>query len=211
MAAGEKNTMISLECGAVTIEGTKNLLAHATEYYKNLFGPAPGNLCQIDGDMWPLEEKISSEDNEELTKPFSIAEIKKALFDMKSNRAPGPDNIPAEFYQHCWEVVAPYLFAMFEWFYEGKLDVQSLNYGIIILLPKSNDANRIQQYRPICLLHCPYKLITNVLDNRAAIFADMLISKHQNAFIKNRNIMDGILILHEVLPHTNHKNKWGWS
>ena len=140
-----KNSMISLEYGAIIVEGTKNLLAHATEYYKNLFGLAPGNLCRIDENLWSHEERISSEDNDVLTKPFSIEEIKKSLFDMKSNRAPGPDNIPVEFYQHCWEVVAPDLFALFEWFYEGKLDVQRLNYGIITLLPKSTDASRIQQ------------------------------------------------------------------
>jgi DNA-binding PadR family transcriptional regulator len=41
-----RNTIISLEDGSNTIEGDDNLLAHATEYYKNLFGPAPGNLPQ---------------------------------------------------------------------------------------------------------------------------------------------------------------------
>ena len=54
-----------------------------------------------------------------------------------------------------------------------------------------------------------YKLITMVLDNRVAIFADKLISKHQNAFIKHKNIMDGILTLHEVLHHTHQKKKVG--
>ena len=158
-----KNSMKSLEYGSVTIEGTKNLLSHATEYYKTLFGPALGNLCQIDADLWSQEEKMTYADNEDLTRPFSLEEIKKALFDMKSNRAPGLDDIPVEFYQHCWEVVAHDLFCLFEWFYEGKLDVQRLNYGIITLLPKSADATKIQQYRPICLLRCPYKLITKAI------------------------------------------------
>ena len=106
-------------------------------------------------------------------------------------------------------MVAQDLFRLFEWFYEGKLDVQRLNYGIITLLPKSADATKIQQYRPICLLRCPYKLITKVLDNRVAIYADKLISKCQNASIKHRNIMDGILTLHEVLHLTHHKKKVG--
>ena len=70
-------------------------------------------------------------------------------------------------------------------------------------------AKKIQQFRPICLLHCPYKLITKVLDNRVAIYVDKLISRHQNAFIKNKNIMDGILSLHEVLRHAHSKRKVG--
>ena len=147
-----KNSMVSLECGSMVIEGTKNLLSHATNYYRELFGPAPGNICHIDASLWSQDENIMPEDNEYLTRPFSLEEIKTTLFAMKPNRAPGPDNIPAEFYQHCWDVVSPELFNLFEWFYEGKLDVQRLNYGVITLLPKSAEANRIQQYRPICLL-----------------------------------------------------------
>ena len=67
-----------------------------------------------------------------------------ALFAMKPNRAPGPDNIPTEFYQHCWGVVSPELFNLFEWLYEGKLDVQRLNYGVITFLPKISDADQTQ-------------------------------------------------------------------
>uniref|UniRef100_A0A453HLC8 Reverse transcriptase domain-containing protein n=1 Tax=Aegilops tauschii subsp. strangulata TaxID=200361 RepID=A0A453HLC8_AEGTS len=112
---------------------------------------------------------------------------------MKSNRAPGPDNIPAEFYQHCWDIVKEDIMRLFTAFHVGNLDVSRLNYGIITLLPKINGANKIQQFRPICLLRCPYKLITKVLDNRVAPFADKLFSRHQNAFIKHRNIMGGVL------------------
>src|SRR4051812_26663651 len=112
---------------------------------------------------------------------------------MESNRAPGQDHIPAEFYQKCWDFVKGDLMSLFEAFHSGSLEVERLNYGIITLLPKIDGANKIQQFRPICLLRVPYKLLTKVLDNRAALVADKLISYCQNAFIKNRNIMDGIL------------------
>lgn len=71
------------------------------------------------------------------------------------------------------------------------------------------ELKKIQQYRPICLLHCPYKLITKVLNDRVDLYSDVLISRHQNAFIKHRNIMDGILTLHEVLHHTQRQKKCG--
>jgi hypothetical protein len=89
--------------GDVNIEGTENLVNHATSFYKSLFGPAPGNLIDIDVNMWDDSEKLSEEDNLDLCRPFSMEEIKKSLFEMRVNRAPGPDNIPIEFYQHCWE------------------------------------------------------------------------------------------------------------
>jgi hypothetical protein len=38
---------------------------------------------------------------------------------------------------------------MFQYFYEGKLDVNRMNYGVITLLPKIKDARKIHQYRHI--------------------------------------------------------------
>uniref|UniRef100_A0A452XZ01 Uncharacterized protein n=1 Tax=Aegilops tauschii subsp. strangulata TaxID=200361 RepID=A0A452XZ01_AEGTS len=75
------------------IEGTKNLLKHATKFYKDLFGPASGNLCKLKEDMWESNEKLTDIDNFILTRPFSETEIKNALFSMKPNKAPGPVNI----------------------------------------------------------------------------------------------------------------------
>jgi len=209
MAERGKNTIHSLTNGETFIEGTKNLLNHATAFYKELFGLAKGNLFHLSIDRWSSDEKLSVDDNIILTSVFTEEEVKKALFSMESNRAPGPDDIPVEFYKHYWDFVKGDIMRLFEAFHNNTLDVARLNYGIITLIPKINGAKKIQKYRPICLLRCPYKLITKVLDNRVAVFADKLISKYQNAFIKHRNIMDGILTLHEVLHHTHHKKKTG--
>uniref|UniRef100_A0A453AIC2 Reverse transcriptase domain-containing protein n=1 Tax=Aegilops tauschii subsp. strangulata TaxID=200361 RepID=A0A453AIC2_AEGTS len=101
---------------------------------------------------------------------------------MDVNRAPGPDNILAEFYQHCCNIVKSDIMRLFSHFHAGTLDVQRLNYGVITLLPKVSGADRIQQFRPICLLRCPYKLITKTMDRRVEKYADKLISLSQNAF-----------------------------
>lgn len=159
-----KNTIHSLKAGDVKIEGTNNLIAHATEFYKNLFGPAPGNEFHMDPDTWTTNEKLDEEDNADLCRAFTETEVKEALFAMAHNRAPGPDNIPVEFYHVCWDIMKDDIMLLFEHFHKGELDVQRLNYGVITLLPKTADADKIQQFRPICLLRCPYKLITKVLD-----------------------------------------------
>jgi hypothetical protein len=62
-----------------------------------------------------------------------------------------------------WEIVKNDVVNLFAAFYLGNLDVQRLNYDVITLLPKTNGANKIQQFRPICLLRCIYKLLTNTL------------------------------------------------
>lgn len=79
------------------------------------------------------------------------------------NKAAGPDKIPIEFFQSCWEIVRLDIIQLFDDFYNDKVDVSKINYGIITLLPKVKDASKIQQFRPIRLLNCLYKLITKTL------------------------------------------------
>ena len=72
---------------------------------------------------------------------------------------------------------------------------------------KAKNANRIQNFRPICLLNVCFKIITKVLMNRLNIVAANVISLVQTAFIKGRYIMEGVLILHEALDSIKRKNK----
>jgi hypothetical protein len=70
-----KNTILSLEHGDVTVEGDENLLAHATDFYTELFGPVPESDIHLDNNIWEGAACLSESDNEQLCKLFSEAEI----------------------------------------------------------------------------------------------------------------------------------------
>jgi hypothetical protein len=71
---------------------------------------------------------------------------------MEYNKAPGPDGFPAEFYQTFWDTINGDLLDLFSSLHAGQLELFRLNFGEIVLLPKVNEAEKIQQYRPICFL-----------------------------------------------------------
>ena len=79
-----------------------------------------------------------------MTSPFTEEEVRNAVFQMEHNKAPGPDGFPAEFYQHFWEVIKSDLLGLFGRLHSGNPDLFRLNFGEIILLPKVNEAERIQ-------------------------------------------------------------------
>jgi len=81
---------------------------------------------------------------------------------MEHNKAPDPDGFPAEFYQQFWDVIKGDLMNMFHDLYKGDLLLFSLNFGVITLLPKTQEASKIQQYKPICLLNVIFKIFTKV-------------------------------------------------
>jgi hypothetical protein len=128
---------------------------------------------------------------------------------MEKSTALGPDHMPIEFFQSYWNFIKNDIMCVFEDFYMDRLDVGRLNYGTITLLPKSKEANCVQQYRPICLLNVVYKIITKDLMLRLEGSMDKIINKTQNAFVKNRNIMDGVVALHDILHDTKQKKKEG--
>jgi hypothetical protein len=180
-----------------------------SKYYKELFGPGDGNMFDLDLNLWLADENVTMAENEQLTKPFSENEIKCTLFQMEKNKAAGPDGMPIEFFQACWGFMKSDMIDVFKDFYEGTLNIKRLNYGIITLLPKVKGAEKIQQYRPICLVNCLYKWITKCLTSRLEAVAGRIIHKAQTAFLKGRNIMNGVLPLHEILHETKKQRKTG--
>jgi hypothetical protein len=124
---------------------------------------------------------------------------------MEKNKAAGPDSIPIKFYQACWQIIKKDIVQLFADFHQDKSDIRRINYGIITLLLKISDAARIQQYRPICLPNCLYKLITKTLTLRIEPFADKLIHPAQSAFMKGRNIMSRVFSLYEILHETKQR------
>lgn len=65
---------------------------------------------------------------------------------MEKHKAAGPDKIPIEFYQVCWDIVKHDIMQLFDDFHKGKVDICRINCGVITLLPKVSDAARIQQF-----------------------------------------------------------------
>jgi hypothetical protein len=99
--------------------------------------------------------------------------------------------------------------AMFMELHEGTLPLNILNFGMIILLPKKKDAKVIQHYRPICLLNVSFKIFTKVATNRLSIVAQKIIRPTQTTFLLGRNIMEGVVILHETIHELHSKKQDG--
>jgi hypothetical protein len=125
---------------------------------------------------------------------------------MEHNKAPCPDGFLAEFYQACWDIIKDDLMALFIDFHQGTLPLHRLNFGTIILLPKCKEVMIVHQSRPIYLLNTSFKIFTKVATNRITEVAKKVISPTQTAFLSGRNIMEGVIILHETI-HEMHMKK----
>jgi hypothetical protein len=98
------------------------------------------------------------------------------------------------------------LLNLFGGLYGEQLELFRLNFGKIILLPKVNEAERIQQYRPISLLNVSFKIFMKVATIRLNSVVDHVVRPSQTAFMQGRNILNGVVTLHETV-HELHSKK----
>jgi hypothetical protein len=201
-----KKHIFSLEHDGEKTEGQSNLKSYITQFYEDLFGPSKENHLTLNENRTDDITQVSQSENEFLTAPFTEKEIRDAIFDMEPNKAPGPDGFLAEFYQKFWELIKGDLMQMFHDLHKGDIPLFSLNFGVITLLPKVQEANKIQQYSPIRLLNVSFKIFTKVATIRINSVADHLIIPTQTTFMRGRNILEGVVILHETV-HELHRKK----
>jgi hypothetical protein len=75
---------------------------------------------------------------------YSEEEVREAIFQMEHNKAPDLDAFSAGFYQTFWDTIKGGLLDLFNCLHAGQLELFHLNFDEIILLPKVNEAERIQ-------------------------------------------------------------------
>lgn len=73
------------------------------------------------------------------------------------------------------------------------------NSSFITLIPKLDSPIIVTDYRPISLIGMQYKIIAKVLANRLAKVVDSVVNSEQSAFIKGHQILDGLIMLNEII------------
>lgn len=205
-AGQRKPTPISqLKDGERDISTQQELEEHIREFYKQLYTLDE----QVEANNEVREEcfsliklTVTDEHNRELLKPLSSKEVTTALKQLPTGKAPGIDAIPAEFYQELWEDIEPDVFNFVSETLSQAAIHPDLNVSKIALLPKSEDRQRIQNFRPISLLNTLYKVVAKVYANRMKPFLHHWILPSQTGFVPNRCILDNIFLAFESIEWT---------
>ena len=125
-----------------------------------------------------------------LVMPFLREEIDLIFRHMPSDKAPRPDGFNGMFIKKCWGIIKNDFYKLCEDFYEGTLDLQSINNSFITLVPKVSNPESVKDYRPISLLNSSLKLLTKILADRLQLVILELIHVNQYGFIRSRTIQD---------------------
>lgn len=182
------------------------------EHFAKLFTSTHPSYGQLENALRDMPKKVTEDMNEQLNQPFSEDEIVAALNQMHPTKTPGPDGLPAVFFQKHWNAVSERVISTCMHILNDGGNIAPLNHTYIALIPKITKPKRVVDFRPISLCNVIYRIIAKAIANRLKQILHFVISQTQSAFIPSRLITDNIIIGYECLHKIRHgKGKnGGW-
>jgi len=176
------------------------------EYYEEILGNETVNRRPATGELIRKGMVLAKEQQCELIKSFEPAKVKKAIFQIDSNKSPGPDGFGSGFYKSAWPIVGEDVTnAVLEFFQNSKI-LRQINSTSIALIPKIDKPEFASQFRPISCCNVIYKCISKLICSRLKSAISIIVAENQSAFVQGRSMMHNVLICHDILRHYNRKN-----
>eukprot|EP00253_Pinus_taeda_P012529 PITA_12529 len=147
---------------------------------------------------------ITEEHNELLLRPILPQEVDVAIHQPKEGKAPGPDGFTTTFFHSFWELIKEEVWQVVEESRTLHWLLPSLNSTFIALIPKEERTNTSDKFRPITLCNVIYKVIYKVIANRLKLLLPLLILPEQSGYVEGRQILDGIILTHEIIHSLKH-------
>jgi hypothetical protein len=145
----------------------KDLTELGVKHFQNLFRALVGaslvEIIQI-VDMFPrFAEEV---DNGNLMEEVSKEELKEVIHSFQHDKSPRPDGWTIEFYLGFFELVGEDLLEVVEESRRSGLIHAPINATFITLIPKVDRDETFDDFRPISLCNCLYKIILKVVSRR---------------------------------------------
>jgi len=198
------NAIQGIFINGVWVQQPKLVKDEAVKFFVSRFTEENFSRPTLDGVHFKM---ITHSQREELIAPFSDKELKEVVWSCGGDKCPGPDGFNFNFIKEFWGVLKPEFRRFVDEFHVHGSFPKSINASFLALIPKSNHPQSFNDYRPISLIGCMYKIIAKLLANRLRIVLPGLIYERQSAFIKDRHILHGTLILNEVVEEAKRSKK----
>eukprot|EP00253_Pinus_taeda_P018691 PITA_18691 len=187
----------------------ENIKKAASSHYRDLLTESQGEEDYSDLLQY-LPKGITKDLNDMLNREIDEEEIKRTIWTLQPDKAPGPDGFPICFYREFWHLIKKDLTKMLRGVQrKGKMGGFT-NSTFLALIPKENRPTSFSRFRPISLCNSSYKIFTKILATRLKPLLPTLISENQGGFISNRQIHDSIILVQEAIHSSLSRQEKGF-
>jgi hypothetical protein len=120
---------------------------------------------------------VDEQGNQYLFAEVTEAELKETLHIFQKDKSPGPDGWTIEFYRGFFDLIRENLLKVVEESRTNGIIHSPFNSTFITLIPKLNDPQSFDDFRPISLCNCIYKIIAKIIARRLKPILSEAISK----------------------------------
>jgi hypothetical protein len=106
------------------------------------------------------------QDLQRMETPFTREDIGKIISSMLAEKTPGLDSFNGLFLKKCWHTIKDDVYNLYQDFFNGVVDIQSVKNSFITLVPKVNTPITLNDFRLISLLNGVVKIITKLMGDR---------------------------------------------
>ena len=183
------------------IGSAEGIKLHAAEYFEDILGSttlaeSPATVEQL-RDLTPF--RCSEVRGQELQREVSAEEITNTVFALPLSKCPGPDGYSVEFLRSSWPIIGKDIIAGVQEFFRNGHLLKDLNNTTIALIPKTSQACKLGDFRPISCCNIIYKVISKIIANRLKPTLQECISNNQAAFLKGRSLGENVLLSSELI------------
>ena len=194
-----------------SVTSDSDILAECEAFYTELY-TSRGTTIPPVSEFFQLENNTVLNHDESTSGEGQLTEKEclEALKSIDSDKTPGTDGLPAEFYKTFWTDLAPILTSALNYSHNtGTLSITQRR-GIIKLIPKKDaDPHFIKNWRPLTLLNCNYKIAAKAIANRIKTVIPKLINNDQTGFLKGRFIGENIRLIDSIIKYASENNTPG--
>jgi len=181
-----------------SVEGFDQVGLTMFQHYKNLLGEQPATRTPIDMDVIALGRVLNSEQQINMCRPFSCSDIKKAFYSIPNHKSPGPDGYSSGFFKSTWDHIGPLVCSAIQNFFHHATLPKEICATKLILIPKVQNPQTTNEFRPISCCNVIYKCITKLIGQRIKEILPEIIHPSQGAFVKGRELLYNVLICQDL-------------
>ncbi|KAL7614622.1 hypothetical protein Lser_V15G08580 [Lactuca serriola] len=199
-----KNRIHGLTINGVWNSDSRDVKAEILKFFTNKFCERWPNRPKFINSKF---KKLSAGQSSLLESEFTIQEIKSAVWQCGSEKAPGPDGYSFKILKAHWDTIGGDITKFVKRFELNGTLAPGCNSSNITLIPKIHDPLNLCDYRPISLIGCMYKVIAKLLAIRLKMVIGEVVDETQSTYIQGRHIHDGPLIINEIICWAKQKKK----